>query len=115
MADHELSGAQYHKMLVEIADAKRSMLEFMQRFDIIVCPVCSNVAPRHSRREPIDYSFSILFSLLGWPVATLRVSEARNGLPIGVQIAAKPWMEHQALAVASALEMKLGGWQKPQL
>jgi len=36
-------------------------------------------------------------------------------LPIGVQIAARPWQDATALAVATHLERVFGGWQPPPL
>jgi amidase len=36
-----------------------------------------------------------------------------EGLPIGVQIAGRPWEEEQVLAVAAALEKACGGWRRP--
>jgi amidase len=36
-------------------------------------------------------------------------------LPIGVQVAAGPWREDVALAVAKQIETALGGWQPPPL
>ena len=46
----------------------------------------------------------------------LRYAEYRRlGLPIGVQIVARPWREDVALAVAKHLETVLGGWERPSL
>jgi amidase len=36
-------------------------------------------------------------------------------LPIGVQIAAKPWREDVALAIAHHLEEASGVWPEPQI
>jgi amidase len=38
-----------------------------------------------------------------------------EGLPIGVQIVARPWREDVALAVASFVEEAFGGWRPPRL
>ncbi len=50
------------------------------------------------------------FSLTGYPSVVVRVGTAGNGMPIGVQIVARPWREDLALAIASILERSLGGW-----
>ena len=50
-------------------------------------------------------------NLTGWPAAVVRCGTSVEGLPVGVQIAAGPWREDRALAVAERLEMLLGGWQ----
>jgi amidase len=44
-------------------------------------------------------------NLTGWPAAVVRCGTSRTGLPIGVQIAANPWREDVALAIARVLEM----------
>lgn len=44
-----------------------------------------------------------------------RAANTVEGLPIGVQIAAGPWQEHVALALARQLEETLGGWQAPAI
>jgi amidase len=50
-------------------------------------------------------------NLTGWPAAVVRCGETSEGLPIGVQIAAAPWREDIALAIALRLEQEFGGWQ----
>ena len=41
------------------------------------------------------------FNLTGWPVVVLRAGTSPEGLPIGIQIVARPWHEHVALDPAS--------------
>jgi len=45
----------------------------------------------------------------------VRGGTSSEGLPIGVQVVARPWREDVALAVAQVLEEALGGWQRPPL
>jgi amidase len=44
-------------------------------------------------------------NLTGWPAAVVRCGTSKEGLPIGVQIAANPWREDITLAIARVLEM----------
>ena len=44
---------------------------------------------------------------------TLLVGASAAGLPIGMQIIAKPWREDVALALAAVVERELGGYQAP--
>jgi len=62
-----------------------------------------------------DFSHTMTYNLTGWPAAVVRVGASPKGLPIGVQIAARPWREDVALAVARLLEERLGGFQPPAL
>ena len=60
-------------------------------------------------------SYTNAYNLTGWPAAVVRGGTSPEGLPIGVQIVARPWREDVALAVAQQLETALGGWQPPAL
>ena len=53
--------------------------------------------------------------MTGWPAAVVRGGTSPEGLPIGVQVVARPWREDVALALAARLEAALGGWQRPPL
>ena len=53
------------------------------------------------------------YSLAGWPCTVVRCGTAPQGLPIGVQVVARPWHDDVALALAGHLEAALGGWQPP--
>jgi len=96
---------------------RRSLLSFMEEFDVIVCPVCSFPGMVHGStydRLPA-FSYTMTYNLSGWPAAVVRAGTSREGLPIGVQIVARPWREDVALAVAAKIERALGGYQRPPL
>jgi len=61
------------------------------------------------------FSYTYTYNLTGWPGAVVRGGASPEGLPIGVQVVARPWREDIALAVAQHLESALGGWQRPLL
>jgi amidase len=106
--------------LLEEWDRLRSaMLFFMRDYDAILCPVNASPALAHgvSRREerrPAG-SYTNVYNLTGWPGAVVRAGTSPEGLPIGVQIVARPWREDVALAIAQQIETALGGWQPPHL
>jgi amidase len=54
-------------------------------------------------------------NLLGWPVAVMRCAASPEGLPIGLQIVARPWREDVALAIARFVEHTFRGWREPGL
>lgn len=56
-----------------------------------------------------------MFNLLGWPGVSLRAGSSETGLPVGVQVVAAPWREELALALASLIEKKMGGFQPPPI
>jgi amidase len=90
-------------------DAFRSeMLAFAERYDLILCPVFPGPARRHGAMNPpgeIDpTSFTTPHSLSGWPAATVRAGASPEGLPIDVQLVARPWRDDVALAAALRVE-----------
>ncbi len=106
--------------VLEEVDAFRSaMLGFIERYDAILCPAAAFPAPEHrglheEETTPLA-SYTNTYNLTGWPGAVVRGGSSPDGLPIGVQVVARPWREDVALAVARKLEQALGGWQPPAL
>jgi amidase len=96
---------------------RRSLLSFMEEFDVLVCPVCSFPGMAHgSTYDRLSaFSYTMTYNLTGWPAAVVRAGSSREGLPIGVQIVARPWREDVALAVAAKIERALGGYERPPL
>ena len=104
--------------LSEDLDRFRSdMLSFMEEYDAIVCPVNAYPAIPHGswKDKYPGFSYTMTFNLTGWPVVVVRAGTSPEGLPIGVQIVACPWNEHEALALAQYLEQALNGWPSPPL
>jgi amidase len=97
-------------------DAYRTrMLQFFEPYHAVLCPADAQPAPPYKEREPGRFDYTLPFSLLGWPVVTVRAGTSKEGLPIGLQIAAKPWRDDVALALALSVERELGGWKRPTL
>lgn len=106
--------------LVKRCDAFRSrMLAFMQRYDAILCPVYAEPAPPHGTTQAPERiragSYARTYNLTGYPGAVVRGGTSPEGLPIGVQLVARPWREDVALALAQHIDTALGGWQRPAL
>ena len=97
-------------------DAYRTrMLQFFEPYDAVLCPVDAHPAPAYRERDPKRFDYTLPFSLLGWPVVTVRAGSSKAGMPIGVQIAAKPWRDDVTLALGMAVERELSGWKRPKL
>lgn len=100
-------------------------------FDVIVCPACSVPAFQHGASRDLSTAgaYAPLYNLLGYPAGVVPVTRVRSGedtsrkssvdamertarkadigsvgLPIGVQVVARPWREHVALAAMRAIE-----------
>ncbi|MBM4542786.1 amidase [Rhodococcus hoagii] len=78
--------------------------------DVLVLPVASITAPPlgldtftvdgHSLTWQDALACCRAISVTGLPSVVVPVATAADGLPIGVQVIARPWQEHVALAVA---------------
>ncbi len=94
-----------------------SMHAFGNRFDAVISPVASQPAVAHGRSIEDEvfrgFSYTMTHNLCGWPAVVVRCGTTKTGLPIGVQIAANPWREDVALAIARVLEMD--SYQEPGL
>ena len=115
--DWEASGsmADYFKFQERWDRYRLTLLAFMQSWDAILCPVeAAPAGPRNASGGP-GATYTAPHSLVSLPCAVVRAGTSAEGLPIGVQIVARPWHDHVALALASAVESRLGGWHKPPL
>lgn len=113
----DLSVTDVRNRLVDIDAYRIEMLTFMADYDVIVCPAMPTVAKphHHGLAEINDFSHLMVHNLTGWPAAVVRCGTSEDGLPIGVQIVARPWQDVVALAVAGHLEHVFGGWQPPPI
>jgi amidase len=93
-------------------------LEEMREFPVLLCPVASVPAWKHGERawvvegQRVEYldavRYTQWFNTLGAPAAVVPVGRSPEGLPIGVQIAARPFADEVALGVASFVDRAFG-------
>jgi Asp-tRNA(Asn)/Glu-tRNA(Gln) amidotransferase A subunit family amidase len=103
---------------------REKLLVDMRQYPVLLLPVCSVPAFRHGEREwMIDgqrvayldaMRYTQWFNLLGGPAAVVPVGRSPQGLPIGVQIAGRPYQDEVVLGIAGALEQDFG-YQPPTL
>jgi amidase len=110
-----LSAAEFADLLARWVQFCSHMLAFLEKYDAILCPAAPEPAPPHGKVVAHHYSYVEPYNLTGWPAVVVRAGTSAQGLPIGVQIVARPWREDVALAVAQRLEAALGGWRPPVL
>lgn len=102
---------------------REAVLRQMERYPIWLLPVAPGPAFRHgeigwtrdnhSATFVDTFPYTQWFNLLGCPAAVVPVAKSSEGLPIGVQIAGRPWEDTLVLAVAAAIERDFG--YKPPL
>ncbi len=112
-----LSVTQFRNLFREVDLYRIKMLEVLKDFDILLSPTASTTAKSHgtTHEESKDLTHCMVHSLTGWPVTVVRCGVSSQGLPIGLQIAAKPWNDHLSLALGLKVESLEGGWQPSNL
>jgi len=96
---------------------RNSMLRFIENYDAVLSAVAPFPALPHGtsfeEQNRRGFGYAQMYNLTGWPTATVRVGTSPEGLPLGVQVAARPWREDVALALVRHLEQTFGGWKRP--
>ena len=102
-------------LLVRLDRFRAEMFAFWQRYGVILCPACAMPAMPHgtSWANSTAFGYTMAYNLTGWPGVVVRAGTSPEGLPIGVQVVARPWREDVALAFAQQIETSMGGWQPP--
>ena len=110
-----LSGDDVERHLFEWERFRVHMHVFMEDYDVIVCPVAAEPAPPHGPVPVETWLYTLPYSLTGYPVVTVPRGTSPEGLPIGLQVIARPWREHVALAAAATIERTLDAYRPPDL
>ena len=113
-----ITTGEFTQALEELDQYRSDMIQFISDYDVIISPVTAQPAQPHGasfedRNRHAFYTGP--YNLTGWPGTVVRCGTSSEGLPIGVQVIARPWREDVSLAVAAFLESALGGWQKPPM
>jgi amidase len=110
-----LSGEAIERSLLAWDAFRTAMLAFMEHYDVVLCPTDHTPAPLCGAGDALQFNYTLPYSLTGWPCAVVRAGTSPQGLPIGVQVVARPWREDICVAVAQHIEATGGGWQAPLL
>jgi Asp-tRNA(Asn)/Glu-tRNA(Gln) amidotransferase A subunit family amidase len=120
-----LTGTRLLHAWIDRDELRASLLRQMDTYRILICPVAAIPAFRHGERSwscegtTVGYldamSYTQWFNALGNPAVVVPVGRSPEGLPIGVQVVARPYEEELALSVAAAIERDCGGYRPPPL
>jgi amidase len=93
-------------------------LSEMREYPVFLCPVASIPAFHHGERtwnvegQSVAYldtlRYTQWFNALACPAAVVPVGQSPEGLPIGVQIAARPFEDETALGIAAVVDSAFG-------
>ena len=106
LAGREVSAAEYIRLLAEQAQASREFAEAMRGFDAVLTPVTPFPA---AALAEVDQAvspghFTLVFNWLGMCGLALPMGLSAEGLPLGLQVAARAHDEATALRVGAAFE-----------
>ena len=130
---HSLNAAGYWRVVADRARYRQEFAQALtaQRLDVLLCPPFSLPALTHGSSFWLTNaaSYAMLFNVLDYPAGVVAATRVRPGeesdrrpgldyiervadqvekgsagLPVGVQVAARPWREDHVLSVMAALE-----------
>jgi fatty acid amide hydrolase 2 len=115
----ELLPAPSEKRRRKLLHAGRAVAEELQEAvgdGVLLHPPHPRVAPRHGRTVGRTWLLtpSAVFNLAGVPVTEVPLGLNRQGIPLGVQVAASLDRDHVSIAVALELGRAFGGWVAPR-
>lgn len=84
---------------------------------VLLYPPFPTTAPRHSRPilRPFQFVYTAIFNAMEMPATAVPLGLSGEGLPLGVQVAARRGNDHLCVAVAIELERAFGGWVPPAI
>jgi len=117
-----LTAAELLNAWAELDLLRAKTLEEMRKYPVLLCPVASVPAFRHGERtwnvegRAVDYleawRCTQWFNALACPAAVVPVGRTNegegSGLPIGVQIVARPYEDETALGIAAIVDAAFG-------
>jgi amidase len=113
-----LSTAELLDAWAELDLLRARTLEEMRKCPVLLCPVASIPAFRHGERtwsvegQTVEYldawRHTQWFNALAAPAAVVPVGMSPEGLPIGVQIVARPLEDETALGIAAVVDAAFG-------
>ena len=116
--DGPLDGAELLDAWAELDLLRSRTLSEMRSYPVLLCPVASIPAFRHGERKWVVEGRDVAYldavrhtqwwNVLACPAAVVPVARLAEGLPIGVQVVARPWEDEVALGVAGVLDEAFG-------
>jgi amidase len=116
----QMTAAAFVTALAGINTARRRLARYFTNYDIWLCPTTARVAEPwgiyNLGRTDVTFDelaekvfrgtcqFSLAHNILGIPAISLPLAMHSAGLPIGIQLGARPANEHIILQLAAALE-----------
>jgi Asp-tRNA(Asn)/Glu-tRNA(Gln) amidotransferase A subunit family amidase len=124
LSDPKVTLESFQNACVDRDLLRASLLEQLRDVPILLSAVSTAPAFKHGAgnyrpSDPHNYRDTMRFSqwlnLAGFPGLSLPMGQSPEGLPINIQLIARPYEEELLVAVAEQLEQARGPWQSPAL
>lgn len=101
------------KNFEQLAQYRSKFLEKMGEGGVLLCPLLITAPQKHGWTWFLNLQppYSFIFNALGFPAVIVPIRYNEKGLPLVVQVVARPNEDEVALAVAQELEKHHGGWK----
>jgi len=116
--DGPMDGVELLDAWAELDLLRSRTLSEMRSYPVLLCPVASIPAFRPGERKWMVEGREVAYldavrhtqwwNVLACPAAVVPVGRSAEGLPIGVQVVARPWEDEVALGVAGVLDEAFG-------
>jgi aspartyl-tRNA(Asn)/glutamyl-tRNA(Gln) amidotransferase subunit A len=115
----EVTGADYAYALRLRGLIAHEMGQALEAVDVLAMPTVVVPAPKFGQREavledgvaeavgPLMLRNASAMNVSGFPAITVPCGKTSTGLPVGLQLVARPWQEARLLQIAHALEPQL--------
>lgn len=105
---------EYYARVFQRYEFRETVRQFFERFDLLVTPttptpafdVTRDLPPEFEGRDIVSWvAYTYPFNLCGLPAASVPCGFTQDGLPVGLQIVARPLRETDIFRLAAALEV----------
>jgi aspartyl-tRNA(Asn)/glutamyl-tRNA(Gln) amidotransferase subunit A len=106
-----VSGSQYARDVQTGREWRLGLSRVFDRFDVLLTPTAGVVAPLAAETETIETTRVMTRLTYGWtlaaaPVLALPCGFSAGGLPVGLQLIARPWAEKTLFALGAAFQQE---------
>jgi Asp-tRNA(Asn)/Glu-tRNA(Gln) amidotransferase A subunit family amidase len=122
--DGPMGGVELLEAWAELDLLRSRTLRELEEYPVLLCPVASISAWRHRERKWVVEGREVAYldavrqtqwwNVLAGPAAVVPVGQSPEGLPIGVQVVARPWEDEVVLGVAGLIDRSFG-YKRPPL
>ncbi|XP_070166300.1 fatty-acid amide hydrolase 2-like isoform X2 [Polyergus mexicanus] len=111
----QLPVSEYNKLLETRMRLKKQFEELLGDNGVLIFPsfISSAHYPHEGLYNVCNYTYMMIFNVLGFPVTQCPLGFDKNQLPLGLQIVANPGCDYLTIAVAQEIERTFGGWREP--